>query len=434
MKSLRARFLIAGLSVLVLFSFLTLIALSRAFYESALHAQEDKMKGMIYALLGLIDEKPNGDLALNELGVGDPRFLTPHSGLIGLIFDDAEKVIWKSPSAGTESGIVPVDTPTGQWFWSTSREGFFQLGYGVTWQKENGTNQKFTMVVSENKKAFEGQIRFYRKTLWRWLLATTVVVLIAFYLVLRWGLKPLQTVTEELDTIQKGKQELIEKKYPVELVPLTQGLNSLLRHERSQQKRFRNALDDLAHSLKTPLAVLRGLGDARASEQIAHIDKVLDYQVRRASMAGRNAFAPPISIRNVVDKIVSALSKVYREKSLQYEVIADESLTLSMDEGDMMEVFGNLLDNASKWANSKVRLEAVKKDHAFALQIEDDGKGFPKDNREQLLERGVRADRRVPGEGIGLSVVQTIVSLYEGTIALSDSPLGGGKVLVIIPF
>ncbi len=438
MNSLRARLLIASSLILTGFCAFTVVALDQAFRSSAFDAQLEKMKGLIYSLVGAIDVAKKGELQFQELSVQNQRLLTKGSGLAALIFEKDGKEIWRSPSWKNDPPQSRQTVESGQWLFSTPDPSLnrknFQLDFGVTWlTDEEGSSRNFTVYLEEDDTGFVRQIRIYRQTLLRWLLLSVLFLLIALIFLLHWGLLPLKRVAKEIGLIQAGHQENIQGSFPSELHPLTKGLNNLLRHEHGQLKRYRNALNDLAHSLKTPLAALRGMATSRMSEQIEQIDKVLDYQVRRALTAGRTVFTHPLSPRKIVDKLTRALTKVYRERNIRFETQIDPTIEIAMEEGDLMEVFGNLLDNACKWGRSKVVIHGEKTEHSFTIAIEDDGPGFPKGDREHLLERGVRADRRVPGEGIGLAVVADIILLYDGIISLGDSSFGGAKVSLSIP-
>jgi two-component system, OmpR family, sensor histidine kinase PhoQ len=431
MRSLRLRLIVAGAVVLAVSSAATYAALNRAFHASALSAQEEKMKGLVYSILGAIDVGADGNLVFNELTVSDQRLLTKGSGLEALVISPDGKVVWQSPSV-TDLGSFPREqVQTGDWLFEAADR--FSLGFGVVWLIGKGESSRFTIYVAEDRSQYLAQLRVYHRTLAHWLGVAAILILTLLIALLHWVSLPLQKMAGELAEIQAGTREGVGGNYPTELKPLGDGLNSLLRHERGQQKRYRNALDDLAHSLKTPLAAMRAVGDPRFSEPIEQITKTLDYQVRRASTAGRTIFTQAIRPRELVDRIASALTKVYREKSVRFEIEIDPSVAVPFDEGDLMEVFGNLLDNGAKWCKERVTVSGRRDGDRFVVVVEDDGPGFPKEKREELLKRGVRADRRVPGEGIGLAVVADIVALYEGELTLGESSRGGGQVSLSFP-
>jgi len=261
-------------------------------------------------------------------------------------------------------------------------------------------------------------------------------------MVLRWGLRPLRKLIGELHGIEGGTQGQIDAPYPHELTPLTGALNAMIRHERSQLQRYRNALGDLAHSLKTPLAVLRGLSsDERLTdaaqrqldEQVGRMQQIADHQLSRAATAGRRALAQPVGVHPIAARLAAALKKVHADKGLAFDLVVSLRLLVRVDSGDLHELLGNTLDNAAKWARTRVQLHAARASSTLELIVEDDGPGFPAEP-ERLLERGVRADSRVPGQGLGLASVVEILRAYEGDIVLGRSAeLGGARVVLRIP-
>jgi two-component system sensor histidine kinase PhoQ len=233
----------------------------------------------------------------------------------------------------------------------------------------------------------------------------------------------------------------IEGSYPDELKPLTRDLNAMIVSEHNQQTRYRNALGDLAHSLKTPLAVLRGLsGEAQIpppqqnllDEQVGRMQHIVDHQLRRAAAAGSRTLTEPIVLKPLIDKLTSALTKVYASRGVGFYNRLDPELRLRADQGDLYELFGNLLDNAAKYGDEHIRISAHQEANLLHIDVDDDGPGFPEEP-EKLLERGARADTRKPGQGIGLAAVSEIVKAYGGRLDLARSPLGGARVSVVVP-
>jgi two-component system sensor histidine kinase PhoQ len=269
-----------------------------------------------------------------------------------------------------------------------------------------------------------------------------LVLLAAQWAILRWGLSPLRRVADELTRLEQGEQERIAGDYPTEVQRLTGNLNALLARERAQRKRYRDALADLAHSLKTPLALLRaglreqarGAAPARAlDEQVDHMDRIIAYQLQRASTAGRSRLSAPQPVRPVIERMLAALAKVYADKPIAAQVDVDAAVRFRGDEGDLTELLGNLLDNAFKWARARVRVSVDTSRGRLVLAVEDDGPGIAPDEAQRMLERGVRADQSMPGQGIGLAVVRDIVEAYEGELRIERSSLGGACVKLVLP-
>jgi len=259
--------------------------------------------------------------------------------------------------------------------------------------------------------------------------------------VLQWGLKPLHQLGEELNAIEEGQQNRIEQHYPQEVQPLTEGINTLIKQQQQQQNRYRQALDNLAHSLKTPLAVLRGIGhektlaaenQQRLDEQVQRMDQIVSYQLRKAATAGKQGLHQKEALLPILQQLCRVLDKVYRDKEITFSLPEIAAIHLQMEKGDLMELFGNLLDNACKHCQQRVSIELKTAQQKVTVHIDDDGAGFPVGQEQSLLQRGVRADSRLEGQGIGLAVAEEIVLAYEGEIQLERSPLGGARVTLTL--
>ena len=314
---------------------------------------------------------------------------------------------------------------------------FYVLSYGIQWSLADKT-VPLTFNIALDLNSFNQQVSSYRTTLWGWLGGMAILLLISLLLTLRWGLRPLQQVSTELRKIDQGQSNKIAGSYPQEIQQLTSNLNGLLEHQQQQQNRYRHALADLAHSLKTPLAVMRGNLAAHKSpqenaEQIDRMDKIVAYQLQRASTAGPAMAQQYIAMLPLVEKITHALGKVYRDKQVYFDILINADTTLRMDEGDFMEVMGNLLDNAGKWCRHQVRISTEVNTSHIKISIEDDGPGIPTEVRQAILQRGQRADSKIPGQGIGLAVVVDIVSAYKGNLSVGESSLGGACFTIEFP-
>lgn len=309
----------------------------------------------------------------------------------------------------------------------------FIYRYGVAWATETG-NYPLTFNVITDTKLFDAQIERYREDLWGWLSVMTVLLLITQMLMLRWGLQPMRRVSTELSAIESGAQENVNGVYPSELKLLTDSINSLINHERKQQKRYRNGLADLAHSLKTPLAVLQGAATARNNEpdkektireQIERMDNIIQYQLRRAATAGSSPGMRLVRLCTVADRIVKTVRKAYHDKDPEISMDIDQTISLRIDEGDLMELLGNLVDNAFKWCDRLVVISARQQQNHVLIQVKDDGPGIQENEITRILERGVRVDQSIPGHGIGLAIVRDIIQVYGGNLFIEKNhPVG----------
>ena len=428
MNSLRGRLLLAAGVILLLFLLFTGLALERAVSGYTRDAERQRLQGLVYLLLGATDADPDGRLHTDLSGVPAPRLRQPESGLVAVLYDAAGRPLWHSPSL--LSAPPPIDPPgLDQWRF-TAGDGY-RLAYGFAWLLPDGRSLRHTLLVADRASPLQLQRASFTRRLWWWLAGTSAGLLVALLGLLHWGLRPLRRVGRELAAIRDGRAERISDRVPEEIRPLARGINALLDHERRQQARFRDALADLAHSLKTPLAVLRAQADADTPpawrEQLDHIDRLIGHQLRRAATAGARPLRRPVALRPLAERLCRALGKVYAERGLRCTIDLPATARLAMDEGDLMELLGNLLDNAAKYGRGWLRIAL---DGAGRLVIDDDGPGFPPD-AEALLRRGARADRRQPGQGIGLAVAQDIVRAYGGRLQLMRGPRGGRGVVAL---
>lgn len=438
-RSLRARLLLAATVVMSAFFLLTGAALEGAFRESVLQAQEDKLEGLVYVLLAATAFSEDGNLTISTANVPE-SLKQPASGLRAALFDDSGKPVWKSASYVD----VPPPRPVGVNEWDFERleqPDVFALSYGIRWINVQDDPQRYTLQVIEDTANFERQLAAYRRSLMAWLLLSGIGLIAAQAILLRWGTAPLKRLAGELAGVEGGSQSQIDGAYPTELQPLIAGLNAMIRNERNQQTRYRDALSDLAHSLKTPMAVMRGHAEDGSlppdkrrllCEQLELMQKISNVQLRKAAAAGRRTLSEPVPVEPMVKRLTAALAKVYADKSLRFDVNDLAQLRLRVDAGDLYELLGNLLDNAARYGHGTVRLRIWREEASGIIRIEDDGPGFPA-NIEDQLRRGVRADSHQPGQGIGLAAVHALVKAYEGELELTRSELGGACVTAQLP-
>jgi two-component system sensor histidine kinase PhoQ len=444
MRSLNARVSLSAGLVLAVFVALSAFALERAFRDSARSARQDRLLAQVYLVMAAAEVDTQGRLTLSN-GPPEPRLDLPGSGLYATITDSRGSVVWRSRSA------VALELPAAQplaagvqrfeQIATADGQPLFAQHFGVSWTTSGGS-YPFTFSVMEDLAPFEQQLNVYRHSLWSWLGAMAVLLLAVLWLTLRWGLSPLRRVANELGNLEEGRQQQLTGDYPSELRGLTDNLNALLVRERAQRQRYRDALADLAHSLKTPLALMRGSlregpaaggSERMLEEQIERMDRIVGYHLQRASTSGRRALAAPQPLRPVVDRLATALAKVHAAKPVDMQVEVDAGLRARVDDGDLTELLGNLLDNAFKWCAGRVRVRAALQDATLTIQVEDDGPGVAPPRAQEVLERGVRADESVPGQGIGLAVVRDIVAAYDGRIEIGHSDLGGARVALTLP-
>jgi len=274
--------------------------------------------------------------------------------------------------------------------------------------------------------------------LWGWLVAIAVSIILVQVLILKWGLNPIKAVSHDLSLIQQGNQSKLQGSYPLELEEMTNSINTLLSNEAEQRKRYKNTLSNLAHSLKTPLAIMQGslkpddvVQKNELVEQINRIDQIVSYQLKKSISVPQNPFSNTVPLKASCQKVVAALHKVYRDKPANVVIDISGELAFKGEKGDLLEVLGNLIDNAFKYGNGEIHIQAASTStNGLSLMIEDNGNGIEAAYREKILQRGERADTTQIGQGIGLAVVADIISAYQGSIEIKQSDLGGALVTV----
>lgn len=446
--SLQTRSLAAAGIALAAFLGLTFFALDQAFFDAALSSQRERLQGYLHAYLAGADTNRAGNLIPPEIGP-DPRFDRPDSGLYAAIVGDkvrnAKDRQWRSPSAMGMELPLDVELQKGGSEFSgpvrTEHGNLFVLSQGIAWSVANRPELKLTVNIAEDATALQNQVRVFRATLLTWLGGLGVVLILLLFAVLRWSMAPLRKVAADLSLVERGATGHLGDRYPAELSGLAANLNNFIDSERDRLTRYRNTLADLAHSLKTPLAVMRTQLEAETDEkqlrwtvleQVGRMDEIVAYQLSRAATSGRQTFAAPLPLEPFAEEIVRSLEKVYVAKHILCEFEIDPDTRFRGDQGDLMELLGNVLENAFKWAKHTVLFSASPVDAAdnrfggVDLIIEDDGPGIPEDQVDRMLQRGVRGDERVLGHGIGLSIVQDIVKAYNGSLKVSRSETLGG--------
>ncbi|MGB2330706.1 MAG: ATP-binding protein, partial [Pseudomonadales bacterium] len=312
------------------------------------------------------------------------------------------------------------------------------LAYRVQWESESIV-EEFDFIVFEQDTLLAAEVTGFRARLWSWLVAIVLVLILLQFLVMRWGLNPIAIFTKDIDAIAQGRAQSLVGDYPDELKPLAQTLNRLIDQEQAQRERYRLTLADLAHSLKTPLSIVRNSltalkadtalqqSAAEIDAQVEQMDQLVAYQLERAVLASSPLVKTEIQSQVLLDGLIDALQKVYIAKNVQLEANVEADVCFA-DARDLQQMWGNLLDNAFKYCDGKVAVRLLRREGQLILQVEDDGPGIVEAMRNQVLARGFRLDTQAQGQGIGLAVVIEIAARYEGTLAIDQADrLGGAR-------
>lgn len=424
-------------------------ALDHSFRSSTETALTEKLKAHFYSLLAATDDK-DGKLVMPE-SLSNPLFNQIGSGLYAIITDQQQET-WRSSSAVSLNLPEVPKSSTGQFHFqhlqSETDNPLFLLSYGIIWEPEEGLESHYQIYLLQSTLPMQAEISQFRGSLWRWFSAIAVILIALQSIIMRWGLSPLRQLASELNDIESGKKEQLNGRYPSELEGVTHNLNILIENERRQRQRYRDSLADLAHSLKTPLAILRGLrfnttssqaiteDQQNLAEQVTRMDEIVSHQLQRANaktVASNTLSMPAVTLAPLAEKLLRTLNKVYADKGIETNCTIAADLCYCADERDLMEILGNLLDNAFKASHGSVSVDASTHNQWLTITIDDNGDGIPVELRNTVLNRGNRADTQHPGQGLGLTVANDIIKNYRGELTLEDSELGGARVRIELP-
>jgi len=439
--SLSRRLLLSVSAPLALFFGVMMVVLDTGFRALSERTLQELLDSQMVSLIAAAEPQPDGGYAPPPQ-VRDQRLSTPHSGLYAQIRSQQHQ--WRSPStAGLAADFGPLLVPGDRTitYAAFDHDRVAIESRAIQFADDPTGARALTFSVAVSLSPYEEQLWRYRQRLVGWFIGLMLVLLVTLAALLQWVLRPVRRLEREIHEVEEGRRENLGAGYPRELDGVATHLNALLIGERKRVARYRDTLGNLAHSLKTPLAVMRSSlpGEARGSAVSAEIDRmsgIIEHQLKRAAASGGALLGQaPVDVAQVAAELRGALLKVYGNKDLSLEFAVAPGTQFVGDRGDLTELLGNILDNACKWCRSRVRLTAGSDESAdprerLSLVMEDDGPGISEADRARVLERGVRADQNVPGHGLGLAMVHDTVDLYGGRLSIDTSPLGGARVTV----
>jgi signal transduction histidine kinase len=431
--------------------------LSNLFYQhvaSQFHAELTTHLDRLTAQLTL-DAQGRPQLALV---LSDPRLSRPYSGyywqidLIDASADSASAVgQLRSRSLWDHVLAVPSDTPVDGEVHQHRVAGPESRMLGMVERSvriddaADGKEHTFRLIAAADERFMSEPIARFSGTLWL-ALGVLATGLILAALVQVWiGLAPLRRVRIALGKVREGETQQLEGTFPAEIMPLIEEFNTVLAQNADVVARARTHAGNLAHALKTPLSVLanaaasQGEGSAELArlvgEQVGIARRQVDYHLARARAAATSR-TPGVRtvLQPVIDGLARAMRHIHAERNIALAIEPfSESLSFRGETQDLQEMLGNLIDNACKWAGSRVELHAHSHGSLLTITIDDDGSGLSVVQRETVIGRGVRADEQVAGSGLGLSIVDDLAHLYGGQLELADSPLGGLRAILTLP-
>jgi two-component system sensor histidine kinase PhoQ len=442
--SLSRRLLVSVSVPLALFFGVMMLVLDTGFRALSERSLQELLDSQMVSLIAAADPQPDGTYAPTPQEL-DPRLRTPRSGLYAQIRSQHHQ--WRSPStAGLSSDFGALLVP-GERNLAYAAFGHDRVAIesrAIQFADDPKGTRALTFSVAVSLSPYEEQQWRFRRELIGWFAGLMLVLLATLAALLRWVLGPVRRMEREIHEVEEGRCETLGAGYPRELSGVATNLNALLLGERKRVARYRDTLGNLAHSLKTPLAVMRsslsaGAESGTVGAEIDRMTGIIEHQLKRAAASGGALLGQaPVEVAQVASELRGALLRVYARKDLSLELAIAPATLFIGDRGDLTELLGNLLDNACKWCRSRVRLTAASDESAgprerLTLVVEDDGAGISAADRARVLERGVRADQNVPGHGLGLAMVHDTVDLYGGQLSIDSSPLGGARFSLRLP-
>ena len=444
MRSVSQRLLISVTLLLLLFFGVMIAVLESRFRSMADRSLRDLLDAQMVALIASAEPDARGNY-VPRLQEAEARLAIPGSGLYAAV-RAGDDLYWRSPSAaGSMVDFGPPQEPGVRTFRHLQDERGARVGavsLGLEWEGVNGV---LTFTVASDMTSYDAQLARFRKGLLSGFGVVALLLLLALAALLRWALTPLRRLEVQIRAVEQGERQQLDDRWPAELGGVVANLNTLLSAERNRIARYRDTLGNLAHSLKTPLAVLRASfgpgapGARQVNEQVDRMTAIVEHQLRRAATSGGASVGKvAVPVLPIVQDLRGAMLKAHGNKDFALEAAVPPELLFVGDRDDLTEALGNLMDNAAKWCRGRVRVSAALDAGLGAAQklhvvVEDDGPGIAAADRQRVMERGARADEQTPGHGLGLSMVRDMAELYGGVLALGDSPLGGARLELRLP-
>ncbi|WP_394236704.1 sensor histidine kinase [Pseudomonas anguilliseptica] len=435
MRSIQRRLSLGLISVLLVIGLLLAQSSLWLFDRSLRGYLQTTLQDETQTLLGAIVRGPNG-LQLDERRLS-AAFKRPYSGLYFRI--DLDEQTWRSRSLW-DRNLHPVAEAGLQDALGDGPQGQQWLVYRADYQRYG---QPIVIHVARDYTPILNSLSQVQKIVLGLGITALVLILLLQRLIVSRALRPLEQTRRQLIQLQQGQRSQLDQQVPLELEPLVAQINHLLTHTEDILKRSRNALGNLGHALKTPLAVLVSLATREELKQLPQLRESLNGQLQqieqriarelgRARLAGEALPGAHFDCANELPELFSTLAMIHGNH-LELDWQAEPGLRLPWDREDLLELLGNLLDNACKWADSQVQLQISRVGEDYQLAIDDDGPGIDAAQRDEVLSRGSRLDEQVAGHGLGLGIVRDIVDAWAGRLQLAESPLGGLRVTVSLP-
>ncbi|MCB1869385.1 MAG: HAMP domain-containing histidine kinase [Gammaproteobacteria bacterium] len=439
-KSLTFRLILTSLIWVVVTLLLTAVLLVVLFRGHIEQRFDGLLHDHLEELVAASEFTPEGVLQMTWRP-SDPRFNRPHSGWYWEILQSGISVarsdsLWREslklvePAGGQAIRVNRLLGPEGEPLQALAQQISFP-----------GMKQPLLFVVAGPVANIERDVSAFTAQVALTLAVLGIGLLLAVWLQVRFGLRPLKTIQQALGDIRLGKLERLPEANPLEVEPVVRELNSLLDHNSALLERARTQVGNLAHALKNPLTVIRNEAKAIKSEhgqviakQAGAMANSVELYLSQARIAGTaGLLGARTDTRAIIENLCFSMERLYKDRNLRIDRSEVEGCWFRGEAQDLEEMLGNLLDNACKWARSQVAVSVKRGEDRLLILVEDDGPGIPEQRQSEVLERGRRLDEKVPGTGLGLDITRDIAGLYRGSIRLRRAASGGLSALLELP-
>jgi signal transduction histidine kinase len=448
--------LTASAAIISIILFVAAGVLLADLFKSAVERNfDERLHAVLDGLLSNVDVAGNGQGLAMQSALADTRFALPLSGWYWQVTPLGENAGGRLVSASLLDQVLapaPADLADRD---SDGVARFYlqdvkrtQLRGIEQRYRFQGSDRQYSILVAGNFDELKGEIWAYTNALVLVLAFLGLGFLGSVILQVRYGLRPMNALRDELNAIREGQSDKLVGTYPEEIEPVARELNLMIKANAEIVERARTQVGNLAHALKTPLSVLtneagmnKGALAQMIKEQADFMRDQISLYLDRARRAARaRSLGAATGVKSVVDAIARTLGRIHQEKDIRVEIDVPETLRFRGEQQDLEEMVGNLLDNSFKWATRRISVRARPlKDTGsdgrawLEIAVEDDGPGLPSDRRAEALKRGRRLDETKPGSGLGLSIVSETASMYSGKIELNSAALGGLRTTLTLP-
>lgn len=436
-RSISLRLLLAVLVMVGLALPIAGTLLSHHYHTSATQAFDDRLGATLNVIMAGVTYDRLEQQLVHDRALGDPRFDNVYSGWYWQITDGeqqtlASRSLWDQRLPFIENDTLSarsITGPRGQSLRVVERDIYLAP-----------LEAPLHISVAAQDDVLANDIREFQQLLWGGLIGLGVLLLGVLALQVRWGLAPLRRMHVNLHEVEQGSAEQLDTRLPDELATLAASMNAVLARDQRLIERGRHTAGNLAHALKTPLSVmrlqLRQLPEANRAAwavELERLDSAVRHHLARASAAGEGVRFAPIDLYPTLTPLLNGLSRLAQRRGIVLRQAWGQKIRVHMDEQDIQELVGNLMDNALRWAHSEVQLNVKIDGQQLILTVSDNGPGMSEAECQQAVQRGQRLDEHRSGSGLGLAIVTDLVALYSGQMHLTRASTGGLEVVIELP-